>query len=94
MNRLGYVDNSEEVISIRQEQQAAAYDPAKSDPVAIAMRPVAEWLAKEKRPVASTSFLQESKQIANPLQDTVVKQQLLEHCEQRRKCLTCGSCGD
>jgi hypothetical protein len=24
------------------------------------------------------------------LQDTVVKQQLQEHCEQRRKCLTCG----
>jgi hypothetical protein len=34
--------------------------------------------------------LQESKQIANRLQDTVVKQQLQEHCEQRRKCLTCG----
>ena len=34
--------------------------------------------------------LQESKQIANRLQDTVVKQQLHEHCEQRRKCLTCG----
>ena len=34
--------------------------------------------------------LQESKQIANQLQDTVVKQQLHEHCEQRRKCLTCG----
>jgi hypothetical protein len=34
--------------------------------------------------------LQESKQIANRLQDTVVKQQLEEHCEQRRKCLTCG----
>ena len=29
--------------------------------------------------------LQESKQIANRLQDTVVKQQLREHCEQRRK---------
>src|ERR1700726_27694 len=27
--------------------------------------------------------LQESKQIANRLQDTVVKQQLQEHCEQR-----------
>src|SRR5271170_2015269 len=34
--------------------------------------------------------LQESKQIANRLQDTVVKQQLQEHCEQRRKCLSCG----
>jgi hypothetical protein len=34
--------------------------------------------------------LQESKQIVNRLQDTVVKQQLEEHCEQRRKCLTCG----
>ena len=34
--------------------------------------------------------LRESKQIANRLQDTVVKQQLHEHCEQRRKCLTCG----
>src|SRR6202035_3234736 len=34
--------------------------------------------------------LQESKQIANRLQDTVVKQQLEEHCEQRRTCLTCG----
>src|SRR5271165_1262827 len=34
--------------------------------------------------------LQESKQIANRLQDTVVKQQLQEHCEQRRKCPTCG----
>src|ERR1700686_4076429 len=34
--------------------------------------------------------LQESKQIVNRLQDTVVKQQLQEHCEQRRKCLTCG----
>src|ERR1700737_1801066 len=34
--------------------------------------------------------LQESKQIVNRLQDTVVKQQLQEHCEQRRNCLTCG----
>ena len=34
--------------------------------------------------------LQESKQIVNRLQDAVVKQQLEEHCEQRRKCLTCG----
>jgi hypothetical protein len=34
--------------------------------------------------------LQESKQIANRLQDTVVKQQLQEHREQRRKCLSCG----
>ena len=34
--------------------------------------------------------LQESKQIANRLQDTVVKQQLQEHCEQKQKCLTCG----
>jgi hypothetical protein len=34
--------------------------------------------------------LEESKQIVNRLQDTVVKQQLHEHCEQRRKCLTCG----
>jgi quinol monooxygenase YgiN len=33
--------------------------------------------------------LQESKQIVNRLQDTVVKQQLQEYCEQRRKCLTC-----
>ena len=37
--------------------------------------------------------LQESKQIANRLQDTVVKQQLQEHCEQTRKCLTCGKGG-
>ena len=29
--------------------------------------------------------LRESKQIANRLQDTVVKQQLQEHCEQRRE---------
>src|SRR5271166_6506047 len=35
--------------------------------------------------------LRESKQIANRLQDTVVKQQLQEHCEQRRKCPTCGN---
>jgi hypothetical protein len=34
--------------------------------------------------------LQESKQIANRLQDTVVNQQLQEHCEQRRECLICG----
>ena len=34
--------------------------------------------------------LQESKQIVSRLQDTVVKQQLEEHCEQRRECLTCG----
>jgi hypothetical protein len=34
--------------------------------------------------------LQESKQIANRLQGTVVKQQLQEHCEQRRKGLSCG----
>jgi hypothetical protein len=34
--------------------------------------------------------LGEWKQIANRLQDSVVKQQLQEHCEQRRKCLTCG----
>ena len=34
--------------------------------------------------------LRESKQIANRLQDTVVKQQLQEYCERRRKCLTCG----
>src|SRR3984893_5368398 len=34
--------------------------------------------------------LRESKQIANRLQDAVVKRQLQEHCEQRRKCLTCG----
>ena len=34
--------------------------------------------------------LQESKQIVNRLQGTVVKQQLEEHCEQRRECLTCG----
>jgi hypothetical protein len=34
--------------------------------------------------------LRESKEIANRLQDTVVKQQLQEHCEQRRKCPTCG----
>jgi hypothetical protein len=34
--------------------------------------------------------LQESKQIANRLQDTVINQQLQEHCEQRRECLTCG----
>jgi hypothetical protein len=34
--------------------------------------------------------LQESKQIVNRLQDTIVKQQLQEHCEQRRNCITCG----
>src|SRR5271157_2009251 len=34
--------------------------------------------------------LQESKQIVNRLQDTVVKQQQEEHCEQKRECLTCG----
>ena len=34
--------------------------------------------------------LRESKQIANRLQDTVVKQQLQGHCEQSRKCPTCG----
>jgi hypothetical protein len=34
-------------------------------------------------------ILRESKQIANRLQDAVVKQQLQEHCEQRRKCHTC-----
>src|SRR5271166_1835400 len=34
--------------------------------------------------------LRESKQIANRLQDTVLKQQLQEHCEQSRKCPTCG----
>jgi transposase len=34
--------------------------------------------------------LQESKQIVNRLQETVVKQQLEEHCEHRRKCPTCG----
>jgi len=33
--------------------------------------------------------LQESKQIVNGLQETVVEQQLRELCEQRRKCLTC-----
>src|SRR4029077_1114451 len=35
--------------------------------------------------------LQESKQIVNRLQDAVVKQQLQEHCEQRRNCITCGT---
>jgi hypothetical protein len=35
--------------------------------------------------------LQESKQIVNLLQQTIVKQQLQEHCEQRRKCPTCGT---
>jgi hypothetical protein len=50
MNRLGYVDDSEQVISIQQEQAAgAAYDPAKGDPVAQKMRPTAEWLNKEKQ---------------------------------------------
>jgi hypothetical protein len=34
--------------------------------------------------------LQESKQIATRLQDTVVNQQLQEHCDQRRECLSCG----
>jgi len=34
--------------------------------------------------------LQESKQIVNRLQETVVKRQLQEHCEHRRKCPTCG----
>jgi hypothetical protein len=37
--------------------------------------------------------LQESKQIANRLQDTVVKQQLQEHCEQRRKFSPVAGCG-
>jgi hypothetical protein len=37
--------------------------------------------------------LHESKQIVNRLQDTVVKQQLQEHCEQMRKCLTVAGCG-
>ena len=50
VNRLGYVDDSDQVISIRQSQEAAADDPGKGDPVAQKMRPVAEWLAKEKRP--------------------------------------------
>jgi hypothetical protein len=48
VNRLGYADNADQIISIRQEQ--ADYDPGKGDPVAQKMRPVAEWLAKEKRP--------------------------------------------
>lgn len=47
MNRLGYAASSEQIISIRQ-QQVAAYNPDKGDRVAIAMRPVAEWLAKQK----------------------------------------------
>jgi hypothetical protein len=34
--------------------------------------------------------LQESKQIVNRLQDTVIKQQLQEHSEQRRNCIFCG----
>jgi len=34
--------------------------------------------------------LQESKQIVNRLQETAIKQQLLEHCEHRRKCPACG----
>jgi len=51
MNRLGYVDNSEQVISIRQEQEAAAaLDPGNGDPVAQKLRPTAEWMAKGKRP--------------------------------------------
>ena len=50
VNRLGYVDNSDQVISIRQDQETAGDDPAKGDPVAQKMRPVAEWLAKGKRP--------------------------------------------
>src|SRR6202030_1550006 len=49
----------------------------------------------ERLPASTTAAnlgvnLRESKQIANRLQDAVVKQQLQEHCEQRRKCLTCG----
>src|ERR1700746_1718097 len=49
-----------------------------------------------ERPGGSTTAenlgvnLQESKQIVSRLQDTVVKQQLQEHCEQRRICITCG----
>jgi hypothetical protein len=50
MNRLGYVDDSEQVINIQQGQAIGADDPGKGDPVAQKMRPVAEWLAKEKRP--------------------------------------------
>jgi hypothetical protein len=34
--------------------------------------------------------LQESKQIVNRLQNTVIKQQLVEHCGKSRGCLTCG----
>ena len=37
--------------------------------------------------------LQESKQIANRLQDTVVKQQLQEHCEQDENISTVAGCG-
>jgi hypothetical protein len=49
-----------------------------------------EWLAGSTTAENLGVNLQESKQIANRLQDTVVKQQLQEHCDQRRKCLTCG----
>jgi hypothetical protein len=48
VNRLGYADSAEQVISIRQSQEAAGADPGKGDPVAQKMRPVAEWLAKER----------------------------------------------
>ena len=62
----------------------------------ILCRPPRSTLGTIERFAASTTAenlgvnLQESKQIANRLQDTVVKQQLQEHCEQRRECLTCG----
>ncbi len=35
--------------------------------------------------------LQESKKLLHRLQETVVGQQLQEHCEQKRKCASCGS---
>ena len=47
-----------------------------------------EWLAASTTAENLGVNLRESKQIANRLQDTVVKRQLQERCEQRRKCLT------
>ena len=43
-----------------------------------------EWLAASTTAENLGVNLRESKQIANRLQDTVVKQQLQEYCEQRR----------
>ena len=55
-------------------------------------------LGTVERTVGSTTaenvgvHLQESKQILQRLQETVVGQQLEEDCEQKRKCSGCGTC--